>query len=48
MKFNLGLVPIATGILTMLIDAALNASLAITNIDWSLIALFMVCVAEWV
>ena len=43
-KFNLGLVPIAAGILTMLIDAALNgknASLAITDIDWSLIALFM-------
>ena len=43
-KFNLGLVPVAAGILTMLVDAALNgknASLAITDIDWSLIALFM-------
>ena len=43
-KFNLGLVPVAAGILTMLLDAALNgknASLAITDIDWSLIALFM-------
>ena len=43
-KFNLGLVPVAAGILTMLIDAALNgknASLAIADIDWSLIALFM-------
>ena len=43
-KFNLGLVPVAAGILTMLVDAAINgnnASLAITDIDWSLIALFM-------
>ena len=43
-KFNLGLVPVAAGILTMLVDAALNgknASQAITHIDWSLIVLFM-------
>ena len=43
-KFNLGLVPVAAGLLTMLVDATLNgknASLAIAEIDWSLIALFM-------
>lgn len=43
-KFNLELVPVAAGILTMLIDAALNgknARFAISDIDWSLIALFM-------
>ena len=42
--FNLGLVPVAAGLLTMLVDATLNgknASLAIAEIDWSLIALFM-------
>jgi len=42
--FNLGLVPVAAGILTKMVDAALNghnASLAISDIDWSLIALFM-------
>ena len=44
--------PIAAGIVTMLVDAALNgknASLAVIDIDWSLIALFMaVCVAKQV
>lgn len=43
-KFNLGLIPVAAGLLTMLVDAALNgknANSAITDIDWSLIALFM-------
>ena len=39
--FILGLVPVAAGILTMMVDAALNGHNAISDIDWSLIALFI-------
>ena len=43
-EFNLGLVPLGAGILTMLVDTILNkkyAHDAITKIDWSILLLFM-------
>ena len=43
-EFNLGLVPLGAGILTMLVDTILNkkyAHGAITKIDWSILLLFM-------
>ena len=43
-EFNLGLVPLGAGILTMLVDTVLNkkyAHDAITKIDWSILLLFM-------
>ena len=44
-QFNLGLVPLGAGILTMLVDTILNRKYlydAITKIDWAVILLFMV------
>ena len=43
-QFNLGLVPVGAGILTMLVDTILNRKYpydAITKIDWAVILLFM-------
>ena len=43
-QFNLGLVPLGAGILTMLVDTILNKKYAhdvITKIDWSILLLFM-------
>ena len=43
-QFNLGLVPLGAGILTMLVDTILNHKYpydAITKIDWAVILLFM-------